>query len=193
MADAYIGEIRAFAFNFVPQGWYACNGQTLQIQLNQALYAVIGTTYGGDGQKTFMVPNLNPPITGARIGLAMVGTGTGASGTPYMLGKTTGVPSVALSNAQLPTHSHSVNAINLLSPALPVAVATNTTYLSRLVTPANENELAYTTDATKPINTSLNAATIVPYGTAGSHDNYQPCLALNFCINNDGMYPAPAQ
>lgn len=192
--DPYIGEIRAFGFNWVPDGWYACNGQTLNIQGNQTLYAVLGTTYGGDGQTTFKLPNLNPTPVSGQPGLGMVGTGTlQVSGNNYALGQVTGAPGVTLTSSQIPTHGHSVNAITLQSPAVTVPVATNTTYLSRLQVPSTQaTALAYTTDTTT--NATLNPATVGASGAASAqaHENHQPYLAVNFCINWNGEYPAPA-
>lgn len=188
--DPYIGEIRAFGFNWAPDGWYACNGQTLNIQGNQTLFAVIGTTYGGDGQTTFKLPNLNPTPVSGQPGLGMVGTGTlQVSGNNYALGQVTGAPSVTLTSSQLPAHGHSVNAINVSTPT--VSVPTNTTYLSRLTTSTGIAS-AYTTDT--PTNATLNTSTVTASGaaTAQAHENHQPYLAVNFCINWNGEYPAPA-
>jgi microcystin-dependent protein len=188
--DPYIGEIRALGFNWVPAGWLACNGQSVPINPYQALYAVIGTTYGPATSTTFTLPNLNPTPVANQPGLAMVGTGQAASGTTYALGKVTGQASVALTNAQLPAHGHSVNAVNLVPPAAPVPQPTATTYPSRLSTPTSGVDYVYTTDS--PCNTTLNPAALGLSGTAGSHDNHQPYLAVNFCINYDGTYPQPA-
>lgn len=187
--DPYIGEIRALGFNWAPDGWLPCNGQTLPIAQYQTLFAVIGTTYGGDGKTTFQLPNLNPAPVPNQPGLAMLGTGQATSGTNYPLGQVTGQPNVTLTNSELPTHGHSVNAITVTTT--PVAKPTATTYLSRLVTPPSTPDLAYTTDT--PCNTTLNPAAIGSFGTAGSHDNHQPYLALNFCINWNGNFPLPPQ
>jgi microcystin-dependent protein len=187
--DPFIGLIRAFGFNWAPLGWLPCNGQTVSIQQYQALFAVIGTTYGGDGKNNFMLPNLNPTATVQyQPGLAMIGTGQGPlNKAAYALGQVTGVPNVTLANAQLPTHGHSVNAISITTVTVPTP--TGTTYLSRLETPTAEFDFAYTTDT--PPNAQLNAGTLGQSGTQtpAVHDNFQPYLAVNFCIAWEGVYP----
>lgn len=193
--DPFIGEIRALGFNWAPDGWLPCNGQTLNISQYQVLFAVIGTTYGGNGTTTFQLPNLNPTPIAGQPGLAMLGTGQ-SPGSPntYGLGQVTGAANVTLTNNQLPAHGHSVNAITVLAPTLPVSAPSNTTYLSRLEkSDGSVVDNAYTTDT--PANTTLNPSTV---GLSGAtqvqgHDNHQPYLAMNFCINWNGNYPQPAQ
>ena len=192
--DPYIGEIRGLAFNWTPEGWLPCDGQTLFIQTYEALFAVIGTTYGGDGKTTFKVPNLNPTPVVKQPGLAMVGTGKQPSSPfSYALGQVTGAPGVTLLPQQLPAHGHLVNAITVPAPTLPVSVATNKTYLSRLEkSDASLINNIYTTEART--NNTLNPATVGLSGATQvqAHDNYQPYLALNFCINWNGDFPSPA-
>jgi microcystin-dependent protein len=188
--DPFIGLIRAFGFNWAPQGWFPCDGRTLSIQQYAPLYSIIGITYGGDGKTNFKLPNLNPTVQN-QPGLAMIGTGQGtASQAPYKLGQVTGVPGVTLTAAQLPTHGHSVNAITVTLPLVPAPVATNTTYLSRLEAPLDTTTYnAYTTDT--PTNAQLNAGAVGQSGASApaAHDNFQPYQAVNFCIAWDGIYP----
>src|SRR4051794_21579341 len=99
MQDPWLGEIALVAFNFAPQGWAFCNGQLLSIAQNTALFSLLGTTYGGDGQTTFALPNLQ-----GRVPLHF-GQGPGLS--PYLLGQAIGVEGVALQTAQMPAHTHS--------------------------------------------------------------------------------------
>src|SRR5690349_17732612 len=101
MATPYVGEIRVFGGNFAPAGWALCNGQTIAIDQNQALYALIGTTYGGDGQNTFNLPNLQ--------GRCLIHQGTAPSGTTYVEGQTGGAETVTLVAGQLPSHTHALS------------------------------------------------------------------------------------
>src|SRR6185295_13160222 len=98
MAQPYVGEIRLFAGNFPPVGWMFCDGQSLPISENETLFQLIGTTYGGDGESTFALPNLQ-----SRVPVHM---GTGSSGTSYQIGEQAGVESVTLTTQQIPSHSH---------------------------------------------------------------------------------------
>src|SRR3954471_13971489 len=98
MSSPYIGEIRLFAGSFAPAGWAFCAGQLLPISENDALFTLIGTTYGGDGQETFALPDLR--------GRAPMHQGTGSSGTTYILGESAGVETVTLTTQQIPSHSH---------------------------------------------------------------------------------------
>ena len=97
MANPFLGEIRAFSFAFAPTGWALCNGQTMQISQNAALFSLLGTTYGGNGVQTFQLPNLQ-----GRVGIHV--------GGGFAQGQTAGEEAVALTTAQLPPHTHSVNA-----------------------------------------------------------------------------------
>ena len=98
MSEPYLGEIRLFSFNFAPRGWAFCQGQTLPINQNQALFALLGTTYGGNGQTTFSLPNL--------AGRAAISSGQGLGLSPHNLGESAGSPSVTLTINQIPAHNH---------------------------------------------------------------------------------------
>src|SRR5215208_3940598 len=98
MPEPYIGEIRMFAGNFAPNGWMFCSGQLIPISENDALFTLLGTTYGGDGQETFALPNLQ-----SRIPIHM---GTGPDGATYQLGEAAGTESVTLTVQQIPIHTH---------------------------------------------------------------------------------------
>jgi microcystin-dependent protein len=195
MADAFIGEIRLFPYSFVPQGWYICNGQELNVNGNQALYAVIGNTWGGTPNQTFKVPSLQ--------GLCVMNQGTGPGLTPRAWGATTvGTQTVALSSSQLPPHDHtltlqvpSTTNIQANTEATPTA---NQSWLARPVNvtgaSAANTVFAYTKNIGQQPDNSLHAATISVGGgnTAGgvdAHENRQPYLTFVFCINNDGIFP----
>jgi microcystin-dependent protein len=102
MSEPYIGEIRMVGFNFAPQGWAMCDGQLMSIGGNDALFALIGTTYGGDGQSTFALPDFRSRIP--------IHQGTGSSGTTYIIGESSGMETVTLTVNQIPAHSHPAQA-----------------------------------------------------------------------------------
>jgi len=173
MSDPYLSEIRIFSFNFAPKNWAFCNGQTMSIQQNVALFSLLGTTYGGDGIRTFQLPNLqgNVPIS----------WGNGAGLSPYTLGEVGGVTNVTLTAATVPQHMHNFNATTMVSAtALPTgAVFGNNTGGSGI---ANYSSFA-TADP-------LNPATVELAGGNLPHNNLQPFLVLNFCIALSGIFPS---
>jgi microcystin-dependent protein len=181
MSSSYIGEIRIVGFNFPPVGYVSCNGQLLSINDNQALFTLIGTTYGGDGVNTFAVPNLN-----SRLG---VGSQNGAAGTSlssYPLGQQVGTENVTLTTGQIPSHAHSI--------AVPLQASTSGTATSN---PSNNfpavspSAKPYTGSATAGVTLNPQALTAT-VGVAGSnqpHTNIQPVLAMNYIIATDGQFP----
>lgn len=191
--DAFIGEIRIFPFGFVPEGWLACNGAQYNVMSYQALYSIIGTTWGGTPNQTFKVPNL--------AGLCVMGQGTGPGLTPRSWGASTvGAKTVTLNSAQLPGHNHTLT-IQAPTPATAAAntVGTPTATQSWLARPLQGTATgpnavwAYTKNNTPP-NAYLHPATIAPAcgnaaGGVDSHENRQPYLTMVFCINFNGVYP----
>ncbi|MFB9106997.1 phage tail protein [Flavobacterium gyeonganense] len=171
MAQPYVGEIRMFAGNFAPAGWMFCEGQLLPISENEALFQLIGTTYGGDGQETFKLPDLR-----GRIPIHM---NNGGSGTTYNLGQSGGVESVTLTTQQIPAHSHSLLATTDLTNSANPADA----YLS---TTATGNKI-YST-ATPSV--ALSPQEISPIGGSQPHDNFQPYLCVDFIISLFGIFPS---
>lgn len=171
MAQPYVGEIRMFAGNFAPAGWSFCNGQLLSIAENEVLFQLIGTTYGGDGQETFALPNLQSRIP--------IHWGTSPSGTNYVIGDAAGVEEVTLTVQQIPAHNHtpgaSSNPGNSATPANAVP-ATNTTALPYGATPP-----------VIPMNPSI----IQPTGGSQPHTNIQPFLCVSFIISMFGVFPSP--
>ena len=172
MAQPYIGEIRMFAGNFNPNGWMFCDGATLAISENETLFNLIGTTYGGDGQSTFNLPNL-----ASRVPIHM---GTGPDGTTYQIGEMLGVESVTLSIQQIPAHTHAMVATN--------DVGTTTA--------PNDNVLAAASTATSfpygsdnPPQVLANTA-LQPAGGSQPHENCQPFLCINFIISLFGIFPS---
>jgi len=174
--DAFYGEIRIFGFNFPPQNWAQCNGQTVSIMQYQVLYTVIGIQFGGDGQTNFKLPNL--------MGSAVYQAGQGTGLTNRVFGKTVGASFVTLNLTQLPNHQHTLNAV---SPT--VAQMTNTPTTTSRIGRTN-GQLDYT-------NTDVYDTTMAPQmvgllGGTTPHENRQPFLAMNFCICTYGEYPIKA-
>lgn len=173
MGQPYVGEIRMFAGNFAPNGWLFCDGQTLPISENEVLFQLIGTTYGGDGQETFNLPNLQ-----SRIPLHM---GTGPDGTTYQLAEAAGTEEVTLTVQQIPAHNHAwlANANNGggTSPA--------GSYLAR-----NASSEFYTSDTSGGLE-ALNANSVTAAGGSQPHTNVQPFLCINFIISLFGIFPSP--
>jgi microcystin-dependent protein len=173
MGQPYIGEIRMFGGNFAPVGWMTCEGQTLAISENTALFQLIGTTYGGDGQSTFALPNL-----ASRVPIHM---GTGPSGANFQIGTLAGTEQETLTVQQLPTHTHQALASStgqVQSPAGAVlATATSVQTGIRIYS------------ATAP-NVPLHPSAISPQGGNQPHENCQPFLCINFIISLFGVYPS---
>ncbi len=168
MADPYIGEVRMFGGNYAPLSWALCNGQLLQISENSALFSLIGTTYGGDGQNTFALPNLQSRVP--------VHQGTGAQGS-YTLGQAAGEEAHTLTTAELPTHTHAVAAITKASAARP----SNALYGGATSVPV------YATAPSGAMNGGVVARN--NNGTLG-HSNIMPYQAINFIIALEGIYPS---
>jgi microcystin-dependent protein len=164
--DPYIGEIRLIAFNFAPKGWALCWGQLLPINQNQALFALLGTYYGGDGRTNFALPDLR-----GRVAVCM---GQPPAGSEYLLGAAGGAETVALTTAQLPAHNHSVHAQSAAG-----AKRTPTRGF-----PAGGG--AYAADD----NVRMKAAMIGQTGGGEAHENRQPYLTLNYVIALQGIFPS---
>jgi microcystin-dependent protein len=168
MSTPFLGQLKLFAFNFAPRGWAMCQGQTLSIQQNTALFAILGTTYGGNGVNTFQLPDLR-----SRVPLHW---GTAPSGTPYTLGELAGSESVTILQTQLPQHMHTVlvssDEGNAVSPAAGNLGAQPRSWGEGGVTGTMAPNAATTTGGSQP------------------HENRQPYLALNFCIALQGIFPS---
>jgi len=182
--ENYLGEIRLFPYNRIPNGWLACNGQTLPINQNQALYSLIGTKFaGGDGKTTFAMPNLN--------GRVIVGAGRNGS-TIYGLGKTGGLENVTLEINNLLAHNHTINVNVSYDLALPSTnflgnpnVQTSSTQKQKNTGNAN---LYSSVAPTNPVN--LAADSLTSDNAAASHENRMPFLAMVYCIAITGVWPS---
>ncbi len=178
MASPYIGEIRMFGGNFAPQGWATCDGQLLAISENDTLFNLIGTTYGGDGQDTFALPNL-----AARLPIHIGNNGT----STYSLAANGGVTSVTLTTNQMPNHTHPIVADgNGASTSVPSNAYFAAVSGKQLYTVPNSPS-----NPQGPNFKNLNAAMLPPQGGNQPHDNMQPFLAITFIISLYGIYPSP--
>lgn len=173
MGEQYLGEIRLMSFNFAPKGWAFCAGQLLAIAQNQALFALLGTYYGGNGVNTFALPDLRSRVPNH------MGSGGGGN---YTIGERSGVENVTLSANQLAPHTHLLQAVNTKGGAL---IPTN----KFLAQSGTSNDVDYVASSNL---TSLNPASIQPAGNSGPlpHSNIQPYLALNYCIALQGIFPS---
>ena len=167
MAQPYVGEIRMFAGNFAPAGWMFCEGQILPISENETLFQLIGTTYGGDGQETFALPDLR-----GRIPMHQ--------GNGFILAETGGVEEVTLTVSQIPAHSHGLTATG--TPGAQSSPAGNRLAQSRNVVP-------YINEA--PVGGTLRAGVVGSVGGSQPHSNMQPYLCVNFIISLFGIFPSP--
>jgi microcystin-dependent protein len=180
--DCYIGEIRIFAGIFAPEGWHFCDGSTLKIYENQALYALIGTTYGGDGQVSFMLPNLSSALP---VGMGQLVNPAGSS-TTYRLGMKGGNnQGVTLSTANLPTHTH------VLFGTDQDATSTDpdNNILAKASGDSYESVNIYTTPTTSAYFKDLNSGSLSFNGGGLPHANVQPCLSVNYIIALTGYFP----
>ena len=171
MAQPYVGEIRMFGGNFAPVNWMLCQGQLLPISEYDVLFNLIGTTYGGDGQTTFALPNLSSRVP--------VHAGSSGFGN-YVMGQNGGLEAVTLTTAQLPNHTHLMlcNSASASSP-----------------NPAGQYPGAAASNLYGPIasaNGVLNNASTGNVGGNQPHDNLMPYLAVNFIISLFGIYPSPS-
>lgn len=164
MAEPFLSEIRMMSFNFAPKGWALCNGQLLPINQNQALFALLGTTFGGDGMVNFALPDLR--------GRTPIHVGSG-----HTLGERGGEQAHTLSIAEIPTHAH---------------IAQGSTANAN-VPSASNNVLAQASNVyAAPTNlTSLSAGSVANVGGSQAHLNMQPFLTISFCIALQGIFPSP--
>ncbi len=165
MAQPYVGEIRMFAGNFAPAGWMFCEGQLLPISENETLFQLIGTTYGGDGQSTFALPDLR-----GRIPLHQ--------GNGFILAETGGAEEITLTVNQIPAHSHP-----LLGSTDP---ATSRVPLNSVLGRAAAD--AYASEFTSQM---LSPQSMSPTGGSQPHTNFQPYLCIDFIISLFGIFPSP--
>jgi len=166
MAQPYVGEIRMFAGNFAPAGWMFCEGQLLPISENETLFQLIGTTYGGDGESTFALPDLR-----GRIPIHQ--------GNGFILAETGGAEEITLTVQQIPAHSH---------PFLASAGPGNLNTPGGNLTAESAAVKIYFDDTPTA---AMNASAVTPVGGSQPHTNFQPYLCVNFIISLFGLFPSP--
>jgi microcystin-dependent protein len=166
MAQPYVGEIRMFAGNFAPAGWMFCEGQILPISENETLFQLIGTTYGGDGESTFALPDLR-----GRIPIHQ--------GNGFVLAETGGAEEITLTANQIPAHSHPLQAST--------DVAQDTSPAGKVVG-QSAGPLMYIQDVP---DTNMNPLAVTTVGGSQPHTNFQPYLCINYIISLFGIFPSP--
>jgi microcystin-dependent protein len=180
MSTPFTGEIRAFGFQFAPRDWAFCNGQPLSIEQFAALFALIGTTYGGDGQTTFNLPNLQ--------GNVPMHWGTGPGGFNTVIGQVQGSTTVTLTTAQTPQHNHTITVQEFPSGGdhnLRTPKPNPNAWLS------NSAPYGLWWDTGSPnLNAQFSQSALSPFGGSQPHENMQPYLAVNFCICLNGIFPS---
>jgi microcystin-dependent protein len=175
--DPFIAEIRIFPFNFAPRGWAFCDGQILPISQNTALFSLLGTTYGGNGQSVFALPDLQ--------GRAPMHPGQGPGLSHHDLGETGGSDTVTLLETEIPAHSHVLRVVpdpadlNAPSPNPPSPIRS----LAR-----SSGGFAYQSNTSQSL-VNLAPQTLAPAGGTLPHNNLQPYLTLTFCIALQGVFP----
>ncbi len=166
MAEPFLSEIRLMSFNFAPKGWAMCNGQMLPINQNQALFSLLGTTFGGNGQTTFALPDLR--------GRVPIHVGSG-----HTLGEKAGEQAHTISQSEMPMHTHVVTASS-------AATGGNALPAGRFL--GGGNNVYHAASGTL---TTMNPGTVTNTGGSQAHLNMQPFLALTFCIALQGIFPSP--
>ena len=177
MVDSYIGEIRIFAGTFAPDGWLFCDGSLQPISQYDTLFNLIGTTYGGDGQSTFGLPDLR--------GRVPVHQGNLAGGSGYQIGQKAGVEAVTLSWQQIAGHSH---------PVYGTSTSLQDSPQNAVFAVVQQGTPNFSTYSTAAPNTALNQASVsaAPANANQPHPNIQPSIGLNFIISMFGIYPSPS-
>lgn len=176
MSQPYVGEIRCFGFNFAPRDWAFCNGQIMPIAQNEALFAILGTTYGGDGQTTYALPNLQGRVP-------MHWGNSSSTGLNTQIGEAMGQATVTLNTNQIPAHAHQIAAADINPQATRSAAPTAASYLSTA-----KGTFVYQKPPVTP-NATFSPRAITQTGNSFPHENMQPYLAVNFCISLFGIFP----
>ena len=175
MTEPFLGEIQIYGFSFPPKDWADCNGALINIQQASVLFSLLGTQYGGDGTRTFALPNF--------AGRIPCSQGAGPGLTSRAIGETFGSNTVTLGNEQMPMHNHVISPYASRGTDNRISAPTNG---SALTNPTASS--AYVPNATG--DTTFSPMMLSPAGGNGSHENRQPFLALGFCISLNGTYPS---
>lgn len=173
MSEPFVGEIRLFGFGRTPTGWFPCDGSLQSISENEVLFTLIGTTYGGDGQSTFAMPDLR--------GRVPVHTGTGPGLSNYVIGQASGTENVTLLPTQMPAHTHPMFATTSLATSNKPAVNVQPGALS--------GDTMYLTDISGLPPIPETASAVTPAGNTQPHSNLMPTLTVQYCIAWAGIFP----
>ena len=174
MSQPFVGEIRMFGFGRTPNGWQACDGSLLSIAEYEVLFVLLGTTYGGDGQTTFAVPDLR--------GRLPIHQGQGPGLSSYVIGQVAGTESVTLISTQMPAHSHGVIATT--------AAATTGTPGVTVIPGTVSGQTLYVTDTTGGTPFNLSPQSLTAGGGSQPHENTMPTLTVQYCIAWAGIFPS---
>ncbi|MHA6881829.1 phage tail protein [Ralstonia pseudosolanacearum] len=174
--EPFIGEIRLFAGNYAPQGWLLCQGQLIDISRNEVLYALLGTTYGGDGRTTFALPNL--------LGALPVGQGQGTGLTDRTIGQSLGVEAVTLTQAEMPAHSHALFATSDTATTITPGPG------AMLATVPNPQGFYDAGTANPPTKAAFSSQAVGVAGANLPHSNHMPTASINYIIAITGIYPS---
>jgi microcystin-dependent protein len=176
----FIGQIQSFGFNFAPSGWATCSGQILPIQQNAALFSLLGTTYGGNGTTTFMLPDLR--------GRVPISWGQGPGLSDYVIGEASGTESVTILTSNMPSHSHPLLATTAAATS---STPDNTKILAKTNgSDINGQDVTVQIYGPAPPNTTMNPQAIGPAGNSIPLPVLQPFLAISFCIALNGVFPS---
>lgn len=176
MSEPFIAEIRMFTYTFAPRGWAYCNGQIMPIAQHTSLFALVGTTYGGDGRTTFGLPNLQ--------GRVPMHPGRGPGLSSYRLGQAGGSYTVDLTDAQMPAHTHDLQ-VTLNNPT---TTDPGESYPSKYRDAEDKKEYAYKNNPT--LDAQFASAAVGTAGASQEHENKQPYLTVSFCIALIGIFPS---
>ena len=174
MSNPYLGEIRLLGFNFAPVGWLPCDGRLVAISEYDALFTLLGTTYGGDGITTFALPDLRSRIP--------VHQGQGPGLSNYVIGQMSGTESVTLTQNQIPAHTHQAYATT--------AAATTGTPGNTVVPGTVSGQTMYVTDTTGGVAFTQAPQAMTTAGGSQPHENCMPTLTVNYCIAVSGIFPS---
>lgn len=174
MSTPFVGEIRLFSFSRVPRGWFSCDGSLQPIAESEVLFALLGTTYGGDGQSTFGLPDLR--------GRVPLHNGRGPGLTPRVIGESGGSESVTLVAGQLPAHTHLLGATGTAASA--------TTPAATLCLGGISPDTMYVSDLSGATPLAMAAASVTSAGGSQPHDNLMPTLTVQYCIAWAGVFPS---
>jgi len=177
--DEYLSVIKLFGCNFAPRGWILCQGQMMSIAQNTAVFSLLGTTFGGNGQTTFALPDLR--------GRSAIGQGQGPGLSSRTLGEVDGTETVTLNTTQMPAHTHLINAT---TAAGTTSVPTNALLAAGPKTGSGPNSTSLNTYASGSANTALANSTVAQSGNNQPLPIMSPYLVLNYCICTQGIFPS---